>query len=141
MSATFDPVYLNGVYVRESGIPSIIHLGGGEKVYWWHEFTKAGFTELQLIMVIVRLKKEIKANRRKPAALRLSTLIGRLINFEEELQLAKEESLRFRPQPTPRDEILRAINKPSTTVNKPPATPAPILAKLLADLRGSVNEP
>lgn len=123
------PDQLNAIYVSETGIESRIHLGGGEKTHWWYEFTKAGFTETDLRTVLQRLMREIRAKRRKPACLRMSTLIGNLCNMEFELELCKNERLMKPPVKPAKQKFLESLHRQQRV----PVTVAPSIA-------GNVNE-
>lgn len=133
------PESLNSCYVRESGFASALHFNSWEKIEWWHNFIKAGFTEKDLETVVQRLKREIKAKRRNLGCLRLSNLISNLGMWEEELELAKNERLLHRAPETPKQSIMRQTGRGSVETVKQVVTPADVLAKLKLDLRNSVN--
>lgn len=97
---------LNAIYIRESGMESKPFLS---KEFAWANWTRHGFTEAELVQTLQYLRREVKATRRKPACLSFRTLIEQPENFEHELSLAKEELLRRKPTPTPRERILASV--------------------------------
>ncbi len=100
---------LNNTYVRESGMESKPFLS---KEFAWANWSRCGFVESELVETLHYLRREVKANRRKPACMSFRTLIEQPENFEHEYSLAKEERLRRKPPESPRQAILRATGRP-----------------------------
>ncbi len=124
---------LNDCYVRESGMESKPYLS---KEFAWANWSRCGFVESELVETLHYLRREVKANRRKPACMSFRTLIEQPENFEHEYSLAKEERLRRKPPETPRQAILRSAGM--ATEKKTEARPVrDIIAesKALADLK------
>jgi hypothetical protein len=63
----------------------------------WYEFLRAGFTDADLVQVVVYLQKEIRHARRNIGALKLSNLL-QLDRFEEDLNISR---IRLRPAADP----------------------------------------
>lgn len=97
---------LNATYIRESGMESKPFLS---KEFAWGNWLRHGFTEAELVQTLQYLRREVKAERRKPACLSFRTLIEQPENFEHELSLAKEELLRRKPTPDARERILASV--------------------------------
>lgn len=67
----------------------------------WHDFTLAGFTAADLVLVVGYLRKKIAASDRNIGALRFSNLVMQLDRFEEDLAMARAESRISRRAPDP----------------------------------------
>jgi hypothetical protein len=90
----------------------------------WYEFLRAGFTQADLIQVVVYLQKEIRQTRRHVGALKLSNLL-QLDRFEEDLHIS-----RVRLRPTPASPL-----PPSAVATASPAQQAQGRQRALDQLR------
>lgn len=95
----------------------------------WFEWAKKGFTEEDLRLVILEIRKGIKIGKRNPGALKFRNLIEGLDYFEEDLAMVKAQKrapkFRFDKSAT-----LRASGRPDKP--KPPeAQPASVAVERL----------
>lgn len=105
---------LNDCYIRESGMESKPFLS---KEFAWGNWSKHGFTENDLVQVLRYLRKQVNRGERKPASMLFRNLIEYPESFECELCLSKEDLLRQKHVPDPRQSILRAAGRPEQPQN------------------------
>lgn len=74
---------------------------------FWYEYLKAGFNQEDLRLVLIHLKRGIRAKERNPGCLKFSNLIQPLQDFEMELVVARAHSRNNRPESN-REEIIEA---------------------------------
>lgn len=100
---------LHALYVRLTGMD--VRLDMQREHIWW-EWTRRGFVEADLQMVVAHLRRGIKAQRRQPGALKFSNLIGQPDFFEEDLAEAKAAARVFASRPDEgREAALRASGR------------------------------
>jgi hypothetical protein len=110
----------------------------------WGYWCAKGWTAEDLRLVVAHIKNEIRAQRRFPASLRFSNLVGQVDRFEEDLAEARARSRGSRVDPA-RASVLRATGRPGAPP-PPSARPASQIihqittnpeaqAKALADLK------
>lgn len=82
-----------------------------DRIYWWGQWLKNGWTYVELRLVVEHLQRGIKDGKRFPGSLRWSRLIQDAENFGEELILAKAET-RNRRKPTAKERVLAQYERP-----------------------------
>lgn len=107
----------------------------------WYEFSKAGFTQEDLRLVLNRLTWQVRKGERNLGSLRFSGLIGRLDNFEEERELARNNALRTRPEPSAKEKVIQVfrptVGESVLSVNCKPAKV--VMEKLIEQMRRAVE--
>ena len=126
---------LHSLWNRSTGQTIPMGVCSFELEHGWCQFLKAGHTEQELLMVVSYLQAEIKKGERRSGAIKWRNCVGDLLNFEQELELARG-ALRRQPPVTPRE---RAVNnlRPSVTPVTPDGTrvTARPVSELIANLR------
>ncbi len=101
----------------------------------WYEFAKAGFTAEDLRIVILHLKRGIKAKERHSGCLKFSNLVEPLQSFEEDLCLAKAHLRGNRPQSN-RENIIQAFSPEIPDTRTESCKPVKeVVDKLIEDLK------
>lgn len=119
---------LHRLYQQLTGLA--VSLDFSRENIWGHWLAK-GWTADDLRIVITHIKAEIRAERRFPASLRFSNLVGQTDRFEEDLVEARARARVPRTDPA-RAEALRASGRPAAP--PPPARPAAaIIDKITKD--------
>lgn len=75
------------------------------------EWLEAGFTEDDLVIVILYIRKKVDSERIRQSMLRWSFLIGNPVRFEEELHDARAEHRNRKPATTERHRVLEATGR------------------------------
>ncbi|MCE5278877.1 MAG: hypothetical protein LLG03_12715 [Planctomycetaceae bacterium] len=119
---------LHALYVTLTGMD--IRLDPSRE-YDWFQWTQAGFTADDLQLLVAEIKRGIRDQTRRPAALKFRNLIGDLQRFEEDLAEARARARAFRPDPA-RASVLRSTGRPAADASPAPA-PARTAEQILAD--------
>ncbi len=82
--------------------------------------------EAALHLVVGKIQRGIREQKRNPGALKFRNLIGQPDYFEEDLAEARAQARRG-PTDHPRAEVLRATGRPSAEPSREPRTPAQIM--------------
>lgn len=77
--------------------------------FGYHQFIQAGFGEKDIMTVVRYLQREIRQERRQPAALRWSNCIGNITRFAEDLELARGALRNAKPPPTPKERAIACL--------------------------------
>jgi hypothetical protein len=110
--------------------------------YWrqecWHQWTRKGWNEADLRLVVRSIQDGIKNGRRRTGALKFNNLIAMTDRFEEDLAECRAAA-RVRAVPTARAAVLRATGR-SDEVQQPAAQPVSEVAlNILRDFRKTLE--
>lgn len=83
-----------------------------DRIYWWGQWLKNGWTCVELRLVVEHLQRGIKDGRRFPGSLRWSRLIQDAENFGEELILAKAEMRNHKKPVSGKERVLKQYERP-----------------------------
>lgn len=103
---------LHAAWNRETGQSLRMGICSYELEHGYWQFLNAGHTEAEMATVIRYLRSQIAQDKRQPAALRWSNVMGNEMRFAEELELAIGETRR-KPKPT---ALARALGQLRPTV-------------------------
>lgn len=136
---------LHGCYCKYTGFRLPMVTICDERRLAWQHFIAAKLTLQDLEMVLLHLKREIQAERRRPGCLRFRTLIEDIPHFEEEAAEARACTRNLRPAPSHKEQFIHArIPITGPVGEKSSAVPiaqiaAEVMAKGFAEMRKAIR--
>ncbi len=139
MSTPANIQKLHALYVALTGLEIRLDMARERE---WFEWARRGFTEDDLRLVILHIKRGITAQKRNPGALKFRNLICQPDYFEEDLAEAKSlqtVAKRQFKENAAKASVLRATGRDPAPPSKPVRTAAEVLetpeAKAFFNLR------
>jgi hypothetical protein len=129
---------LHDLYQRSTGFRYRLDYA---RIRAWHDFIQGGFSQTDLALVIGYLRKKIAARDRQVGALKFSNLITALDRFEDDLNVAREESRILRGQKPATTQTTQKVGDTTRTVTVPRATEEDTVnvSGIFASIRDEIN--
>jgi hypothetical protein len=122
---------LHAIYVRMTALEVVLNM---PRIAAWEKWKAQGWTDSDLCLVIGAIKKGIKKQERRPAALKFRNLVEDISHFEEQLAEARAKE-RVVTVPKERAVVLRATGRDDRPPTQPFRPVSEVALKILRDFR------
>lgn len=127
---------LHGIYCKSTRMEiQLTH----DRIYYWWQWIKRGFTVEDLVMVLGYLRREIANRKRNPGALKFKNLVCDTEGFEEDLAMVRAANRPRKPATVQRTQQIGDINR-TVEVPREDEDDSIDVGQLFADFREKLSK-